>query len=73
VLWTAPEPGSEPLNAVAPFPQWTNPFTPAPEPRVITFGDRWSSNDPNEANALLLATGKFGSAKVSADATPAKK
>jgi adhesin transport system outer membrane protein len=58
ILLTAPEPGSEPLNTAVPFPQWNNPFGGALEPRVVTFGDRWSSADPNDANALFLASGK---------------
>ena len=80
-LLTAPEPGSEPLNTVVPFASWSNPlaswsnpFAPSPDqPHVVTFGDRWSSNDPNNANALFLASGKFGQAAVSADAAPASK
>ena len=60
ILLTAPEPGSEPLNTAVPFPQWNNPFSAPLEPRVVTFGDRWSSADPREANALFLASGKYG-------------
>jgi adhesin transport system outer membrane protein len=61
ILLSAPEPGPEPLN-VAPIQQWESPFTPPVAPRVVTFGDRWSSNDPNDANALFLALGKVGTA-----------
>jgi adhesin transport system outer membrane protein len=73
ILLTAPEPGSEPLNTVLPFPQWSNPFARALEPRVVTFGDRWSSNDPNDANALFLASGKYGRTAASMNAAPAGK
>jgi adhesin transport system outer membrane protein len=64
ILLTAPEPGSEPLNNLAPIQQWTSPFTPAPEPAIVTFGDRWTSNDPTESNALFLTSGKFGQANA---------
>lgn len=64
VLLTAPEPGSEPLNNLAPVRRWTSPFTPAPEPAVVTFGDRWTANDPTEANALFLTSGKVGQANA---------
>jgi adhesin transport system outer membrane protein len=57
---TAPEPGSEPLNVAAPVQRWLSPFTLPPQPQVVTFGDRWSSTDPREANALFMATGKYG-------------
>ncbi len=73
ILLTAPEPGSEPLNTVVPFLQWSSPFTPALEPRVVSFGDRWTSGDPSDANALFLASGKFGQASASADAAAAGK
>jgi adhesin transport system outer membrane protein len=67
ILLTAPEPGSEPLNTV-PFQTWNSPFMPALEPKAVLFGDRWTSNDPSNANALFLSSGKFGQANVSADA-----
>jgi adhesin transport system outer membrane protein len=73
ILLTAPEPGSEPLNTVIPFTQWTNPFAPPPEPPAVTFGDRWSSGDAKDANALFLSSGKFGQATASADGVPAGK
>jgi adhesin transport system outer membrane protein len=64
ILLTAPEPGSEPLNAVAPIETWSSPFTPINEPRVVTFGDRWTSTDPSEANALFLSSGQYGQASA---------
>ncbi len=72
-LLTAPEPGSEPLNTVVPFANWSNPFSPPPEPHVVTFGDRWSSGNPSDANALFVATGKFGQSGAVAEAAPASK
>jgi adhesin transport system outer membrane protein len=72
VLISAPEPGSEPLNVAAPVQRWLSPFTPAPEPQVITFGDRWTSTDPREANALFLATGKYGVTNTPAATTAVK-
>jgi adhesin transport system outer membrane protein len=69
ILLTAPEPGSEPLNNVAPVERWASPFAPVLEPGAVTFGDRWSSDNPNDANALFLASGKFGQANASADAS----
>ncbi|MEA2868710.1 MAG: outer membrane protein adhesin transport system [Bradyrhizobium sp.] len=72
ILLRAPEPGSEPLNTVAPVERWVSPFTPVPEPQVVTFGDRWSSNDPSDANALFLASGKFGQASASAEPVAVK-
>ena len=71
ILLTAPEPGSEPLNTAAPVERWISPFSPAPEPSVVTFGDRWKSNDPGDANALFLSSGKFGQASAAAD-TPVR-
>jgi adhesin transport system outer membrane protein len=71
LLWTAPEPGPEPLNTVAPVERWASPFSPALEPRVVTFGDRWSSADPSNANALFLASGKLAQPAATADAGPA--
>jgi adhesin transport system outer membrane protein len=65
VTFSAPEPGPEPLNVVAPVQHWTSPFNPPLEPRVVTFGDRWSSADPANANALFVASGKVGT--VAAD------
>lgn len=44
VLLRAPEPGSEPLNTQT-FINWSNPLSSVLEPRVITFGDRWSAAD----------------------------
>jgi adhesin transport system outer membrane protein len=64
ILLTAPEPGSEPLNNLAPVQLWTSPFAPVLEPGVVTFGDRWASSDPTEANALFLTSGKFGQANA---------
>jgi adhesin transport system outer membrane protein len=61
ILFSAPEPGPEPLN-VAPVQYWQSPFTPPVEPRVVTFGDRWSSTDPSDANALFLTSGKLSAA-----------
>ena len=72
ILLKAPEPGSEPLNTVAPVQQWTSPFTPVPQPQAVTFGDRWTSNGSSDANALFLASGKFGQASASADTPTAK-
>jgi adhesin transport system outer membrane protein len=72
IILSAPEPGSEPLNTVAPVQQWTSPFTPVPQPGPVTFGDRWTSNGWSDANALFLAFGKFGPASASAD-TPAAR
>jgi adhesin transport system outer membrane protein len=68
ILLSAPEPGSEPLNTVTPIEQWVSPFTPAPAPGVVTFGERWTSNDPGDGGALFLASGRFGQASASADA-----
>jgi outer membrane protein, adhesin transport system len=70
ILLSAPEPGSEPLNNVAPVQRWESPFSPVLVPQVVTFGDRWTSADPREANALFLTSGKFGQA--SAANAPAK-
>jgi adhesin transport system outer membrane protein len=69
ILLAAPEPGSEPLNVAAPVQQWISPFTPVPGPSAVTFGERWTSNDPIEANALFLASGKFGQVSAAADTT----
>lgn len=68
VLLSAPEPGPQPLNTVAPFPYSSSPFAPALEPRVVLFGERWSSKDPTEANALFLESGKAGQVTASAGA-----
>jgi adhesin transport system outer membrane protein len=80
-LLTAPEPGSEPLNTAVPFATWsnpfasgTNPFAPPPdEPRVVTFGERWSATDPGNANALMLDSAKFGRSGAVAEAAPGSK
>ena len=69
IILSAPEPGSEPLNTVAPVERWTSPFTPIPEPRVVTFGDRWISDDP--IGSLFMSSGRFG-ARASADVPVAK-
>jgi outer membrane protein, adhesin transport system len=72
-VWiSAPAPGSQPLNVAAPVQRWLSPFTPAAEPQVITFGDRWSSTDPREANALFMTTGKYGVTDAPAGTAPAK-
>jgi len=73
ILLSAPEPGSEPLNTVAPIPQWNSPFTTIHEPRVVTFGDRWASNDPSNANALFLTSGKFGQGPAKSNVATAQK
>jgi outer membrane protein, adhesin transport system len=58
ILLTAPEPGSEPLNAVIPFQNWNSPFTPVLEPKAVLFGDRWASQDLANLNALFWAPGQ---------------
>lgn len=64
ILLHAPEPGSEPLNAVAPIPVWSSPFSPQVEPRVVTFGDRWSAAAPPAGqDAVLANTGRAGAAR----------
>jgi adhesin transport system outer membrane protein len=67
ILISAPGPGPEPLNTVAPVQRWASPFNPPLEPRVVTFGDRWSSADPTDANALFLASGKLSPAAAAAE------
>lgn len=69
ILLTAPEPGSEALNAALPFKTWNSPFAPILEPKVVLFGDRWASQDPSNANALFVSSGQ---ANVSADASTGK-
>lgn len=73
ILLAAPEPGSEPLITVLPIPHWNSPFALIPEPRVVTFGDRWTSNDSLNANALFLASGAFGQGNLSAKTVIAGK
>ena len=53
----APGPGPEPLNAAAPVRHFESPFEAIKLPRVVTFDDRWASNSPNDANALLISSG----------------
>jgi outer membrane protein, adhesin transport system len=66
ILLTAPEPGSEPLNNVAPVQRWESPFTPVLVPNIVNFGDRWFPTYPADANAnaLFLTSGKFGQASA---------
>lgn len=56
---SAPGPGPEPLNAVAPVRHFESPFEAIKLPRVVTFDDRWASNSPNDANALLISSGAY--------------
>lgn len=58
ILLAAPEPGSEPLNPTVPFQSWNSPFSPVLEPQAVLFGDRWSSQDLTNFNALFWAPGK---------------
>ena len=59
IIWTSPEPGSEPLNvARRPVEFWNSPFTSAPAPQAVTFGDRWSQSAANDP--LFVTSGKFG-------------
>lgn len=60
IILHAPEPGPEPLNTVTPVERFSSPFDLPLVPKVITFGDRWASDNPREANALFLASGKYG-------------
>lgn len=58
ILLSAPEPGSEPLNAAVPFQSWNSPFAPVLEPKAVLFGDRWASQDLTNFNALFWAPGQ---------------
>lgn len=58
ILLTAPGPGSEPLNAAVPFQTFNSPFTPSLEPKVVLFGDRWSSQSSSDADAMFMAAGQ---------------
>jgi outer membrane protein, adhesin transport system len=70
ILLTAPEPGSEPLNNVAPVQRWESPFTPVLVPNIVSFGDRWFPTYPADANALFLTSGRVG--QVTAADMPVK-
>lgn len=73
LLMHAPEPGSEPLNAAAPIPVWSTPFAPQLEPRVVTFGDRWTGGTaPTASDAMLANAGKYDRTNAAMSDRPAR-
>jgi adhesin transport system outer membrane protein len=62
VRFSPPGPGPEPLNAAGPVRFFESPFEAIKLPRVISFDDRWTSSDPNSANASFLPPGTYNGA-----------